>query len=265
LVSNKRQLFLDTNVCGKLTVPPYAQNALRIMGEVRRRYRIAVAATTVIELLRCPRPGMADEHFQNDQKKFRVCTCGDRYARYMGLAADFAISQILGVTVPDRIEPTYFRRHVKAMLKAGTQAEFFKTFEHDKHEQRHAMGVSIYREWLTKAKSSQYRFPTPERWGVSFWEVYGVPISEAQGALLAENLSALYAYQKAAFEIADANPNLNTQKRDSDWSDAQQLVYLSEPDMHLLTDDAELKQRASASKQSDRILILSDFIRDMGL
>jgi hypothetical protein len=174
------------------------------------------------------------------------------------------MSQILGVTLPDRIEPAYFKRLVKMILKAGTQTEFFNNFDRDEHEQRYAKGASIHREWLAKAKSTQ-RFPTPERWGVSYWEGYGVPISEAQGALLAENLSAVYAYEKAISQTANDNPSLNTEKHDSDWIDLQQLVYLSKPDMHLLTDDAEIKRRASASKQSDRILILSEFIRDLGL
>jgi hypothetical protein len=154
---------------------------------------------------------------------------------------------------------------VKAILKVTTQAEFFRAFDHQKHERRHGAFVSGYREWLGKAKSNQYLFPTPERWAIQFAEMSDIQISEEQGALLAEGLSALYVYEKAVFEMARANPTLNVEKRDSDWIDAQQLAYLSEPDMHLLTDDAKLKQRASASKQSDRILFLTDLIRDMSL
>jgi hypothetical protein len=107
LASIRPQLFLDTNVCGKLTVPPHSQYALHFMAEVRKRYRIAVAATTVSELLRSPRPG-TEAFFSKDQKKFRACICGSKFVRYLGLPVDFAMTHILGVIIPDRIEPSYF-------------------------------------------------------------------------------------------------------------------------------------------------------------
>jgi hypothetical protein len=258
------RLFLDTNVCGKLIVPPHSRYALRFMAAVRRRYRIAVAATTVLELLRCPKPG-PEEFFRNDQAKFRACICGDEFPRYLGFPVDFAMAQILGVTVADRVEPSYFKRSVKAILRAGTQQEFFNSFDHQKHERRMKMCTPIYRAWLTEAKSKQYVFPMPERWAIQFAASHGIQIGEEQSALLAKGLSALYVYERTIFEIADANQSLDTAKRDSDWIDAQQLVYLSEPDMHLLTDDRGLKERASASNQSDRILFLPDFVREMDL
>jgi hypothetical protein len=103
--------------------------------------------------------------------------------------------------------------------------------------------------------------------GVKYWSNYvgfETPISEAQGAKLAQGLTALYSYEKSVFEMADGNQRLNTQKRNSDWVDAQQLVYLCVPDMHLLTDDKTLKERASASPQGDRILILPDVMNGLG-
>ena len=232
---------------------------------MRKRYRVAVAATTVIELLRSPTPETA-AFFSNDKKKFHICTCDDRYARYMGLAGDFAMKRILGVSIPgsSNIE-AWFKRQVKSILKADTQAEFFRTFDHEAHKKRHLEGLALHRQWFTLAKSSQYGFPTPERWGVNWWKDYGVPINEQQGVFLAERLTALYAYQKASFEAADGNRGLNVEKRDGDWIDAQQLVYLCEPDMHLLTDDSAIRDKAAASEQSRRILILSEFMKDLGI
>lgn len=57
---------------------------------------------------------------------------------------------------------------------------------------------------------------------------------------------------------------LNVKKRAGDWVDAQQLIYLSDSKVHFVTADNFIKEWASASKQSDRIFNLSEFIKHMG-
>jgi hypothetical protein len=231
------------------------------MAEVRKRYRIAVAATTVLELLRSVKPGTA-AYFSQDQAKFRACRCGDEFARYMELPVDFAMNRILGIPNANRDES---KRYVKAVLKARSQAEFFKGFDPHKFERVFNEDASHYSKWLENAKSGKYGFPTPQAWGATYWSNYEGfnAISQEQATKLAEGLTALYSYEKAVFGIADGNESLNTEKRKSDWVDAQQLVYLCVPDMHLLTDDRKLKERASTSTQSDRILILPDLMKDL--
>jgi hypothetical protein len=157
------QIFFDTNICGRLTAPPYEKHALPFMAEVRKRYRIAVAATTVIELLRSVTPKTA-AHFHQDQAKFRVCTCGDDFVRYMDLPVDFAMRRILG---RPNANPDESKRYVKAILKAGSQAEFLKVFDPDKLKTVFEEYVSAYPKWLEKAKSVPHRFPTPEAWALS--------------------------------------------------------------------------------------------------
>ena len=256
------RIFFDTNVCGKLT-SSYKKHALPFMAEVRKRYRIAVAPTTVFELLRSFKPGTA-AYFHQDQAKFRACICGDDFPRYMELPVDFAMRRILGIPNANIDES---RQYVKAILKAGSQAEVFKVFNPQKLATVFGEGVSQYAWWLENAKSHQHPFPSPEEWGVRWWsnyEGFKGPISEEQGASLGKGLTALYAYQKATFEKAQANPNLKVEKRLGDRVDLQQLVYLLEPDMHFLTDDKDIKIRASASEQSQRILMLSELMTTFG-
>jgi hypothetical protein len=54
------------------------------------------------------------------------------------------------------------------------------------------------------------------------------------------------------------------EKRKGDWVDGQQLIYLSDPDVHLVTGDGKIKERAKASEQSTRIFNLAEFAKDMG-
>jgi hypothetical protein len=47
-----------------------------------------------------------------------------------------------------------------------------------------------------------------------------------------------------------------------DW---QQLFYLSDPDIFLLTDDQNLQRRVGKSNQKDRVVDLREFLKQQGL
>lgn len=81
-----------------------------------------------------------------------------------------------------------------------------------------------------------------------------------QSLLLGTRLDAAYQYQKKTFEDARADTNYNVRKHDTDWVDSQQLSYLCDERMHLLTDDGGIRKKCASSTQSERVRDLENFL-----
>jgi hypothetical protein len=272
--SVRPKLFLDTNVCEHLLNPPYADRLQGFLTAVRKRYQIFVSPETVIELLRTLQGGTG-EHFAFDQKRFQVCVCGDRQrARFISLPGEFAMKHALGMDVPAKFGANHFRQMTKVVLKADTRTQLFETgvkigkydvtFNNAINEEQHEEGMASHRKWMEDIMTGQYQYPTPDKLGIGFAKNLSVDIDAATGAKLVEGISAYFAYQKSLFDQANSGQKLNLDKRKGDWVDSQQLVYLCDPQMHLLTGDGKIKDRAKASEQSKRIFRLSEFAREIG-
>ena len=103
-------------------------------------------------------------------------------------------------------------------------------------------------------------FPPPELWAALVAKNMKVTLSDAQCRKLGTAISAAYDYQKESFrEAKAAAKNYNVTKHDGDWNDNQQLYYLCDPSMHLLTDDAGIKRKCASSPQCDRVLLFKEF------
>ena len=244
------------------------------MAAIRERYEIAVSPETVIELLNTLKSGTGN-HFSHDQKRFRVCMCGERNARFLALPGEFVMKQALGIKALAKYPATHFRDIVQGIIAAKSHAQLLKggvslgqygyVFNPGINHRKHEAGVVSHREWMKDAKSKNKAFPPPERWGIALADGLSVKIDGAQSITLTESLSAYYAFEQELFNVAYANPNLNVEKRDGDWVDGEQLIYLSEPTMHFLTEESKIKVKAANSDQRDRILILPEFLKDIGL
>jgi hypothetical protein len=268
------KLFLDTNVCEHLLNPPYADRLQGFLTIVRRKYQISVSPETVIELLRTLQGGDG-EHFAFDQRRFRVCVCGDlQRANFMSLPGQFAMKHALGLDVPAKFPGAHFKQMTKGVLKANNRTELFETgvkigkydvtFNNAINEEQHEEGMASHRTWMEDIMTGQYQYPPPDRLGIGFATGLGVDIDSATGAKLVDGISAYFAYQKNLFDQANSGTRVNLEKRKGDWVDGQQLIYLSDPDMHLLTGDGKIKDRAKLSEQSKRIRSISEFAKDMG-
>lgn len=69
------------------------------------------------------------------------------------------------------------------------------------------------------------------------------------------HLDAHYRFEQQRINAAVDNPEYNVRKRANDVYDAELLIYLADPSLHLLTCDAGFK-RASGSSQANRIHIV---------
>jgi hypothetical protein len=79
------------------------------------------------------------------------------------------------------------------------------------------------------------------------------PKSKAASEVLS-SLSAYYEYDQSKLEVALKSPTYNPTKNRNDIIDAEQLVYLPDPDLVLLTCDKGFRKRVTQSQQAGRII-----------
>jgi len=74
--------------------------------------------------------------------------------------------------------------------------------------------------------------------------------------LLAVSLDAYYIFNNHLFQVALQNKNYNFNKNRNDHIDAELLIYLADPRLHLLTGDQDFR-RVTGSSQASRVHIAS--------
>ncbi len=267
----KPQLMLDTNVADKLSSDAHGFDSKRIKGAIAEHFRLVVSPETLIELLNGVIGGTTDAHLHADQRRLRVLV-GKRPPDILPFPGDFALRTVLGIRsdVP-KFNSADFRLWVKAILSANSQYELVNgyvripnrgggTFGLDKlaiTDQRKE-GVSNHREWLRLAMSGTCAFPPRDEWAKKIGAGLEVDLDVSQSVLLGERLSAAFEYQRNSFLTAAENPQYNVTKHDGDWVDNQQLFYLCDPALSLLTDDENIRDKCSGSAQCSRVLLLKE-------
>jgi hypothetical protein len=108
--------------------------------------------------------------------------------------------------------------------------------------------------------SGQYDDPPPEPWAVSFAKDFQVELTPPQASKLAADLDAAHCYRRSVFEMVKQAKTYNREKRAGDWVDGQQLMYLSDPTVHIVTHDAALKHHCKGSSQANRVFALDEFV-----
>jgi len=125
-------------------------------------------------------------------------------------------------------------------------------------------GKSQHRKLMEKVRETIASLPSPDTWAAGIARSLGQTINRHQATTLADRLDAAYHYDRAQY-TAVTNGSYNFQKHDGDWMDWQQLFYLSDPNIFLLTDDRDLQRRVGQSTQRDRVLDLREFLKQQGL
>ncbi len=269
LPGRRPKLFFDTNVPSKLLEPPYSAHLNEITHEISKRYRIVFSPETLIELMDTLKGGDGS-FFELDRQRLRI-TAGE-WISFLPFPGEFALRRALGIERPALFGPNDFKRWYRVIQAAKSRRELFEggvprrnqilTFDPRMIETQQRAGKDFYQNWLRKAVTGGYRFPPPERWALRFAKDLGCDISPDQARVLADHLTAVYQFRRSDFETAAANKSYRWDKRDSDWVDGQQLTYLADGEMHMLTDEQKIKKKCRASSQSERIFILSEFVRD---
>ena len=271
------KLILDTNVCGKLVTPAYREDLERIKARIAHNFRVVVSPITFCELLDGLQGGDGNQ-FQSDKERFRLMV-GNGKPKFLPLPATFAFWKVLRLKVPvAKVGPDDLFRCFRILLHAKSRPELFGGdvrltghgikgrwgFDPQIIRQQHDKGRTLFRAALKKLKNGGSAFPEPQEWASHLGVVMGYSLDDHQALTLATALAAAYRYDSALFATVATSP-YNLEKHKGDWPDSQQLYYLCDPGMFLLTDDSDLRKRVESSLQRDRVLDLREFLMQHGL
>lgn len=267
------KIVLDTNVPGKLNEPVYRADAERIISVIGTEFKILVSPQTFYELLDTIQGGDGS-HFGSDIELFKWMV-GREFLRLPGA---FALRRLLGLDCPvTKFGPADFRDCLGALLRARSREDLFsgnvQTLRRGKWRsvgmqpqvirQQHRFGQRQHRERLESNRDGKITFPSPVAWAVGYARMLGHKITEVQAQHFAGGLDAVYEFDKMLCRLA-ANGSYNFDKHQGDWIDFQQLHYLCDSDIHLLTDDGKLKSRVQNSSQAPRVLDFRELLEGHG-
>ena len=210
--------------------------------------------------------------FRFDKERMKVAAGKGTTVQFMRFPGEFALHRSLSNDRPAQFGPNDFKRWYNLIQRAEFRDELFEhgvvrgkyesIFDPNIIVTQQNEGKESYREWLQKAVSGGYSFPPPERWATTFAKDLGCDIAADQARTLAADLSAAYEFRNYDFNAAAANKSYRWDKKDSDWVDGQQLIYLADSELYFVTEEAKIRTKCAASPQSSRVLILPEFVRD---
>jgi hypothetical protein len=267
------KIVLDTNVAGKLNEPAYRADAGRIISVICTEFKILVSPLTFYELLDTIQGGDGS-HFGSDRELFKWMV-GREFLRLPGA---FALRGLLGLDCPaTKFGPADFRDCLDVLLRAKSREDLFSGNVQTLHRgkwrfggmqpqvirQQHRFGQRQHRERLESSRDAKIPCQPPVAWAFGYARLLGHKITEVQAQHFASGLDAVYEYDKILSRLV-ADGSYNFGKHQGDWIDMQQLHYLCDSDIHLLTDDRKLKSRVEHSSQSARVFDFREFLEGHG-
>jgi hypothetical protein len=269
------KLILDTNVCGKLLTPEYIDDLDRIKARINRTYRVVVSPETFIELLEAIRGGDGS-HFEADRDRLRLISGGGKpvFLRFPGA---FVVWNILGLeSKVTKVAPKDFAKWFRLILRAKSRNQMVHglvddplssrisyRFDPEKIRTQQVAGEAAHRTLLEEiGEAGEIEVPGPS-WAAGIARAVGHQVSGEQAKRLLVGLDAAFRYRNELRRLVCTGP-YNFDKHRGDWVDWQQLFYLCDPNIHLLTDDDGIRNRVGKSTQLNRILLLREFLAKHG-
>jgi hypothetical protein len=268
------KLFLDTNLPSKLN-GPYRGDVGRIMSVITDEFKIVAAPTTFCELLNRLASGDGS-HFESDKEAFRLIV-GKDAIEFLPMPIAFMLHVLLGLDSPKTtLGPVHFETALTCLLHAKSREDLFGMrvsipglgrcgFTPEAFRKQHEQGQTLHRNWLETVRDGKANLLPQEPWARAYGHMLGYPVSDEQVRRLAGGLDAVYQYSRGLCEIVMGSQSYNFEKHRGDWIDLHQLHYLSDPSIHLLTDDGALRNRVKRSSQGDRVLDFRQFLEQHGL
>jgi hypothetical protein len=269
------KLILDTNVCGKLLTPAYSSDLERIKGRINRTYRVVISPETFIELLETIRGGDGS-HFETDRDRLRLMSGGGK-PTFLEFPGAFVVWKVLGLkSTVTRFGPADFERWFRLVLIAKSRDQMINGLVDDPRSSRISYrfspervtaqqnsGKAAHRRQLEKTREAGETRVSGIHWAAGIAKAVGHSLTSQQATRLLESLDAAFHYRNELQHLV-CKGEYNFDKHSGDWVDWQQLFYLCDPHIHVLTDDVRLKKRVGDSPQGERILVLRDFLSALG-
>jgi len=289
-------LVFDTDVCITIAASP---NRAGIMDCLRARYKIAASANTLLELLLAVCHSTEGKHFPDHQERFRVAigskVVGRRDlvypleyvmedAEFLDYPLSFALTQRAQISRVGTGSGTQRYREYTGVLLAAERLDDLKNgvewppnpqgiirpvterrfLKCDAVEEDLKWGKYFHREPLDAAKAADLYFDDRLSWVKNLGLAYGVEMSDEQVAAMASALDAVYCYEETVWTMSRKG-NFKPAKNTNDWIDMNQLFYLADPLLEFVTRDSTIRKRCSTSRQSQRVVLLTEVLGREGL
>jgi hypothetical protein len=266
-------LFLDTNVCINVAKERIAPDSwAKAQRYISRNFEYRISPHTVVELLIGLQRGKP-EFFEENQRNLKALASigGDpAILPFPGAYAAQVVLQ-LKVTPAPNSSPADVRRWLLVVIRAKEAADLSKgveipgitralaTLDLSQMEVQLQVAKDQHSTRLQRARSENRPVPTREEWGHLLGDV-GVHLeNDAEARRVTDALDAAYVLDSELFQLARSN-TYDFARHDTDYLDMNQLYYLCNPRMHMLTEEVNLPRRVQASPQRTRILRVGDIL-----
>lgn len=283
LMTTRHKLFLDTSVCSHVAgrKPISAAEWSKVQNYISENYEYVMSPITLYELLNGfeRRP---DAQFLKDRKVFEVLYAPRGKKRFLRWPSRFVLETVFGdFRLKKDFEPNDLDRWVRVVLAArdkvalrtlnvelpnhpdqtfGLRLIHFESAV-EKVKQEH---IKILQELAADLRTGVPLCSERNEWAKSHLKQWGRRVTNDDCSRLAGSLDAAFHHDDVVWGLVNKtlrkNP-YNVKKDASAVLDCQQLYYLCDPTMLMLTNDYKLVGRVKGSTQQDRLLQFEDLLR----
>ena len=273
------KIFLDTGICINVAngiIDPAEWR--RVQKWIASRYRYVISFITLKELLIKLARG-SDAYFEQNKRPLRVLWSPANRS-FLPYPAVLALRTALGMRSVARsddsgmIEEQWAKTVLGNVLKAPNKAALKRgikvrnqrgsmwTFDLDHFDTHENSPQMEHAQLLEGIRDGNIEMPKPNSWAAWILHQFGITPLTEDCEKLGLSLDAAFRFSVALSEMAK-NRSYDFTAHASDWGDALQLYYLCDARMHLLTLDADFRNRTKGSVQGSRILLYSEFVRSI--
>jgi len=265
------RVIMDSSVCisavrGKITSREWEDLCTHLM----RKCAYFVSPLTFIELIVGVGRG-DDGHYHNNLEAISaLLKPGDQFLKFPG---HFVLDRVFGISREKRdFEPRDFTQWASILLNAASKkqvcegevdlAELSRTltfgFDFATVMRSQLGGQTAHVRAYERMRVSRRR-RTSDDWVNSFFGNFGVELTDDNRTKLRNAIDATLTFSSSLCDLA-LNSNYSFEKHKNDWVDGQQLYYLADPELYVVTLDGPLKERIKSSSQAERVVSPSELL-----
>jgi len=238
---------------------------------VKQHYKYAISPLTMIELLRRLEKG-SDTYFERNRKALQVLyeIAPRTILRFPG---EFLLNRALSATRNNpKFQPRLFDLWMRVALKAKNKQELKAgtislgglkaiVYELDLSsiDKQHSEGIAAHVKQLNDVRTQKRSVASRLQFAAGIFSSLGRPLKTTERQRALDALDASYSFDSWLCSMAK-NQSYDFAKHHSDWVDLQQLQYLCDSNVHVLTDDKDLKRETASSKQADQVVTVKDLL-----
>jgi hypothetical protein len=272
-MKHKPGIAFDSAVCINAGNGRYPHSEWRAVWKfVANNFHYAIVPLILTEIIL----GIAhgdDAHFE-DNKKSLAILYPTHPTRFLDMPGLFVVRTVLRRRPHgDFPSPASFKFEARIMMRASSKADLRSGSVRMPESQKYSRGLDLglligqmdkgrkqHVDTLNQLRIGTLAAPPAEEWARLWMLSLGITATPEECARVAAALDAAYRYECFLWNEA-ATGQYKFANHASDWIDSQLLYYLCDREMHLVVDDAQLKNRIAGSPQSDRVVTYTEFVK----